>query len=279
MGESNIMGKDIKILVCAHKEARLPRHEYFYPIQVGAALSTNIFLPVQDNSGEDHISNKNPHYCELTAHYWAWKNLPCDIIGLNHYRRYFDFSRRFAYFSPDRSFIHADTFLKEEYQFPNLEKLLEDYDIILPPKRHYPYNVATQYAIFHIVNDLNILREVIHDLSPEYSEAFNTLMYHSNGYSGYNMFITPWEHFNGYSEWLFSILFELEKRVKLSAYPDQARLFGYLSERLINVYCIKNHLRIKYIPVIMPLDEEFHNPSNLHYSYRRLKNNLIYKFT
>jgi len=60
MGESNIMGKDIKILVCAHKEARLPRHEYFYPIQVGAALSTNIFLPVQDNSGEDHISNKNP---------------------------------------------------------------------------------------------------------------------------------------------------------------------------------------------------------------------------
>lgn len=94
-----------------------------------------------------------------------------------------------------------------------------------------------------------------------------------------NMFITPWEHFNGYSEWLFSILFELEKRVKLSAYPDQARLFGYLSERLINVYCIKNHLRIKYIPVIMPLDEEFHNPSNLHYSYRRLKNNLIYKFT
>lgn len=85
--------------------------------------------------------------------------------------------------------------------------------------------------------------------------------------------------FDEYSQWLFRVLFELEKRVKLSAYPDQARLFGYLSERLINVYCIRHRLKIKYVPVIMPLEETFQNPSNLLYTLRQLKNDLIYKLT
>lgn len=272
------MGKDIKILVCAHKESRLPAHEYFYPIQVGAALTHTRFFATSDNTG-DNISDKNPHFCELTAHYWAWKNLECDIIGLNHYRRFFDFYRPFPAFSPDRSFVDIDFFLKEPYRFPDLETLLNEYDIILPPKRHYPYNVATQYAVFHLINDLNLLKEVIQDVTPEYSEVFNTLMYHHNAYSGYNMFITSRAHFNEYSEWLFNVLFELEKRIKLSAYPDQARLFGYLSERLINVYCIKHRLKIKYIPVSMPLDDKFQNPSNLRYTLRRMKNDFIYKLS
>ncbi len=272
------MGKNIKILVCAHKDSRLPQHEYFCPIQVGASLTSARFFPVLDNTG-DNISDRNPHFCELTAHYWAWKNLKCDIIGLNHYRRFFDFHRPFPAFSPDRSFINIDSFLKETYRFPDLETLLNDYDIILSPKRHYPYNVATQYAIFHLVNDLNLLKEVIQHLTPEYAEAFHTFMYHCNAYSGYNLFITGRKHFDEYSQWLFSVLFELEKRVKLSAYLDQARLFGYLSERLINVYCIRHRLKIKYVPVIMPLEETFQNPSNLLYTLRRLKNDLIYKLT
>ena len=267
------MGKNIKILVCAHKDSRLPQHEYFCPIQVGASLTSARFFPVLDNTG-DNISDRNPHFCELTAHYWAWKNLKCDIIGLNHYRRFFDFHRPFPAFSPDRSFINIDSFLKETYRFPDLETLLNDYDIILSPKRHYPYNVATQYAIFHLVNDLNLLKEVIQHLTPEYAEAFHTFMYHCNAYSGYNMFITGRKHFDEYSQWLFSVLFELEKRVKLSAYPDQARLFGYLSERLINVYCIRHRLKIKYVPVIMPLEETFQNPSNLLYTLRRLSGKL-----
>lgn len=194
-------------------------------------------------------------------------------------------TKAIRYFQTDRTLTRIvsppliDSFLKETYRFPDLEALLNDYDIILSPKRHYPYNVATQYAIFHLVNDLNLLKEVIQHLTPEYAEAFHTFMYHCNAYSGYNMSITGRKHFDEYSQWLFSVLFELEKRVKLSAYPDQARLFGYLSERLINVYCIRHRLKIKYVPVIMPLEETFQNPNNLLYTLRRLKNDLIYKLT
>lgn len=269
---------DIKILVCTHKDAHLPENEYFFPIQAGAALHAPILGFTGDNTG-DNISEKNPHFCELTCHYWAWKNLKAEIVGLNHYRRFFDFERHWKSFSPDRSFTAID-YTYKPYYLPDLEKMLDtECDIILPPKRHYPYSVGTQYKVFHLVNDLNILREVITDLSPDYIPSFDRLMNKENGYSGYNMFITRWQHFDSYSEWLFKILFEVERRVKLSPYPDQARLFGYMSERLVNVYCMRHHLRVKYVPVIMPIEDDFRNPSNIRYLYRKLKNIFIFRIS
>ena len=80
---------DIKILVCCHKaDQQVPHHPLLYPIQVGAALSHTHFADfIHDDSG-DNISLKNARYCELTAQYWAWKNLNADYYGLFHYRRY-----------------------------------------------------------------------------------------------------------------------------------------------------------------------------------------------
>lgn len=269
---------NIKILICAHKECKLPKHPYFQPIQVGAAMAKKHFLPISDDTG-DNISNKNPHFCELTAHYWAWKNMKCDIIGLNHYRRYFNFKRRWASFSPDRSFCRTEEFFSKDYEFPDLTSLLAKYDMVLVPTRHYPYDVGTQYKVFHLVNDLNQLRDTVKEVSPEYLSAFDDLMNNHNAYSGYNMFITSWKHFDAYSEWMFKVLFRIEEKIPLSPYPDQARIFGYMSERLINAYCIRHKLRIKNVPVIMPIDEPFSNPSNALYTIRRLKNDFIYKMT
>lgn len=270
--------KNIKILICTHKEAELPRHEYFFPIQAGSAIAQKR-LPYQQDDIGDNISAKNRNYCELTAHYWAWKNLKdVDIIGLNHYRRYFDFYRKFKCISPDRSFADTKQFIKAGYKFPDIEHILDKYDIIMAKKRNVPYNLATQYCVYHIVEDLNTLRDTIGELTPDYLPAFETLM-HDNKMSFYNMFITKWKHFDGYSEWLFKILSEMEKRIKISPYPGQARIFGYFSERLINVYCIRHNLKIYHCPVIMPLDDykKDFNPSDLHYTLRMLKYKLSYK--
>lgn len=269
---------ETKIIICTHKEVVLPNHEYYLPIQAGTALSYNKMLYVHDDDGVN-ISDKNKNYCELTCHYWAWKNLKdVEIVGLNHYRRYFDFEKSFSRFAPDRSFISVDEFLSKPYMFPNLEKILNKYDIILPNTRNYPYSMATQYAVYHIVDDWNIMKGIITEMSPEYIPAFEKTMEHRNYSSNYNMFITKWKYFDEYSEWLFKILFEVEKRCKISEYPVQSRIFGYMSERLINVYCEYRHLRIKHVPLIVPIDgiNPSINPNFLKYNWWKFRNNLAY---
>ena len=37
----------------------------------------------------DNIDNMNPWYCEITGLYHLWKNDKDDVVGLEHYRRYF----------------------------------------------------------------------------------------------------------------------------------------------------------------------------------------------
>lgn len=74
-------------MVAAHKPYWMPQDDVYMPIHVGCEGKESIGF-TGDNTG-DNISAKNPHYCELTALYWAWKNLQADYTGLVHYRRYF----------------------------------------------------------------------------------------------------------------------------------------------------------------------------------------------
>ncbi len=266
------------IFICAHKKVDLPRHPYFLPIQAGAAQHDLIKGFQPDNEG-DNISIKNPHFCELTCHYWAWKNLKdVDIIGLNHYRRYFDFQKKWPKFAADKRFISTELFLKQKYHFPDLNKLLKEYDIILPTPRHWRVSNTEQYAEYHIAKDWEILRQIIKERSTQYIPAFERTMDHSNISVGYNMFITKWNIFNIYSKWLFNILFEVERRVPPINDPIQSRIYGYMSERLINVFCYHHKLRILHIPLIMPLDKynKNDNISNCHSIYRNLLNDFCY---
>ena len=110
--------KSIKVLICSHKLMELPFHEFFLAIQGGVAVS-ECSLPYQSDNTGVNISNKNKSYCELTCHYWAWKNLKdVDIVGLNHYRRYFDFEKSFSRLAPDRCFISTDKFDLQKCQMP-----------------------------------------------------------------------------------------------------------------------------------------------------------------
>lgn len=275
------MSSNIKIFICAHKEVPLPQHPYFLPIQAGAALHDYISGYQPDDEG-DNISVKNPHFCELTCHYWAWKNFKnVDIIGLNHYRRYFDFQKKWPQFSADKRFVATKDFLKQDYQFLDLDNILQEYDIILPVARHWRVSNTQQYGDYHIAKDWEMLRQIIKDRSPQYMPAFEKTMDHSNKAVGYNMFITHWNNFDAYSEWLFDILFEVERRVPPIDDPIQSRIYGYMSERLINVFCKNHHLKIKHIPLIMPLENyrESLNISNFQATYRRITNDIKYRLT
>lgn len=65
------------------------------------------------------------------------------------------------------------------------------------------------------------------------------------------MFVMKKVLFDKYCSWLFSILFELEKRIDISSYNQyEARVCGFISERLFNVWLEKQLLKIKEVPVI-----------------------------
>jgi hypothetical protein len=58
------------------------------------------------------------------------------------------------------------------------------------------------------------------------------------------MFIMKKELFHCYAEWLFSILYEVEKHLRLSPYHYAQRVFGFMGEILLPLFCYHNHLRI-----------------------------------
>ena len=89
MGLNNM---DIKVIIAAHKKYRMPKDKLYLPIHAGAEGKDDIGFK-KDNTGKN-ISKKNPFFCELTALYWAWKNLDADYIGLVHYRRHLTLKKK-----------------------------------------------------------------------------------------------------------------------------------------------------------------------------------------
>ena len=77
-----------RMLVACHKAAEVPCDDFYLPVHVGHARNP-VDLGFQPDDNGPNISHLNHRYCELTAVYWAWKNLDADVVGLSHYRRYF----------------------------------------------------------------------------------------------------------------------------------------------------------------------------------------------
>lgn len=218
----------MKIFIAAHKKSLFPNYDYYVPIQVGTDINGIIDeFKIRDNT-LDNISKKNKNYCELTAMYWIWKNIDDDIIGLTHYRRYF-------YKKPYHNTL--DNVLSKD----EIIDILKNKKIIVPNKKYFfKNNLYHQYRIIHNVSDLEKCKQIIIEKYPDYINSFDKVFKRKWMYS-YNMFIASKSIMNEYFNWLFNILFELEKRVDISEYNQyNQRIFGFLSERLFNVWIDKN---------------------------------------
>ena len=103
-----------------------------------------------------------------------------------------------------------------------------------------PHSVGQKYADSHFIADLFVARKAVAELHPAYLAAFDFVM-NSNRLSPYNMFVGRKEVMNGYCDWVFSILFKLERLIPYRFYNAyQERVFGFLAERLFNVWLVEN---------------------------------------
>lgn len=215
----------------------------YTPLLVGANKNVNPDHFLQDNEGKN-ISNKNPSFCELTGLYWMWKNKADQTIGLSHYRRYFS-----KYANPNQLFF--STLVKGKVMpvaISKLDHLLKEYDwIVAKPQIGGEGTLWQQFAHFHHEKDMEVVRQVIAELTPEYLSAFNNVMGQQQA-SFYNMFYTSKAELDNYASWVFRILFEVEERVDISKYDTyQQRLFGFLGERLLNVWLSQRDAKLKYL--------------------------------
>ena len=228
-----------EVYVISHKEYKMPQDKIYCPLQVGKAPQITGYL--RDDSGEN-IASKNPNYCELTGQYWAWKNRQADVKGLVHYRRLFTNGQN-PYGSKESKY---NKLLDEE----TLATLLQQYDLILPKKRNYYIETLwSHYEHSHNIEGLEVTREVIAEKYPAYLSAFEQVMKRKKAHM-FNMMIAKSEIFDEYSAWLFDILFEVEKRVDISDYsPSEARIFGYISELLLDVWIEVNRPKYCELPV------------------------------
>lgn len=225
----------VKILVACHKPGKVFSNDVYIPIHVGRTVSQykeEMKDMIGDDTG-DNISEKNLFFSELTAQYWAWKNLDSEYIGLCHYRRYFE----------------------KEITLKNVDDLLgQKYDMILAPLLGDPMKIGDRLVKSTCSEDTYIFVQCLKKVSPEYYDVAMEVL-SGNAESPFNMFVMRKELFDSFATWQFRILFEMEKYVKPSGYSRMKRLYGYMSEMMLTTYARYHKLRVKYLPIVSMLGE------------------------
>ena len=241
---------EVQVIVATHKPYRMPEDRVYLPLQVGAAGKPSLGFR-RDDEGEN-ISAKNANWCELTGLYWAWRNLKSAAVGIAHYRRHFR----------GRAGIACGA---------EIAAALERADVILPRKRNYFIETTySQYVHAHHAIDLDLTRQILVERHPEYVAAFDATMKATKGHR-FNMFVMKRQRFDAYCEWLFDVLFELERRLDISSYsPYDARVFGFVSERLLDVWIVTNGVGFVEFPVVH-LESQVWPRKALMFLWRKLK--------
>ncbi|OUJ12275.1 DUF4422 domain-containing protein [Acetobacter okinawensis] len=273
----------IELYIAAHKNFEQSFDDTFIPIHVGSKSSSNDFCPIKDCTGEN-ISEKNDTFCELTALYWMWKNTQNqDFIGLLHYRRHLNFS-----FSRKRSnewgvieypVIDERYILENSLDHHGVLTCIDDNDIILPEKWDVR-NAGSTSMLDHYqrgkYQHLDDYLEALNILKEKYPAYHPFSLKVNNSTEGYftNIFIVNRNFFNQYCSWLFDILFELEKRIDISEYSVQEkRVFGYISEWLLNIFIEKYKHDNKNIKIKEIQRTFVKNPSPICYPKPSFKKN------
>lgn len=226
----------IKIFVCSHLNNQnlvktCKQHDFLQPLQVGCDTNDKYEGYLYDDDC-DNISSLNPYYCELTGHYWVWKNQTADYYGFFHYRRFLDFNQTNNIYTFENSFEHLST----KYNYQNASEIIRNYDIIIPKKEKFYTDVYNHYknADNHFIEDFELAISITQKLYPDFANIIDDYLANDELYIG-NIFIMKHEIFQDYSSWLFTILTEFDKLIT----SKNPRANGFIAERLLGIYITK----------------------------------------
>jgi hypothetical protein len=237
------------IFIVAHKDFNNSLTNPIYKILADdpTQLKNNYSLHIlYTNKGK--LFKKRKSYAEMSKLYYVYElykngTLSSKYIGLNHYRRYFDFMD----------------------EIPDFDKIFESYDIILPYKSLFNVSLEFQYCSAHLCKVLHEVINIIKEIKPEYYQTAIESLDAKDGYF-FNMFIMKKEDFFKYCEFIYDIFFEFDRRHNFTTdkdiinylesffskeiIPIQIRIQGFLSERLSSIFFKHNFKKIKNFPLI-----------------------------
>lgn len=223
---------------------------------------------IGDDTG-DNISSLNRKYCELSAHYWAWKNYEQlgdpDYIGFMHYCRLFILSRKDQ--GEKRIFLPMLTKKMIENYLCSFDYSIEDYDMIIPHwLESYKFSVKrTAYqwernppAQCRVIdrNPGNIgLEEALHCIKIHHPKYLQTAQEYLSGKMCFqwSMFICRKDIFFDYASFIFDVLQKVEQVIDDQHFcVADSRYLGYLGEHLTGIYILKKiqeDARVLHLPI------------------------------
>ena len=87
-------------------------------------------------------------------------------------------------------------------------------------------------------------------MSDEYAAAWCDVMKRRSGHR-FNMFIMKKEYADKYLEWLFGTLAKIEEKLNIEDWSvSEKRVYGYLAERLLDVWLTANDCTYKEISCV-----------------------------
>jgi hypothetical protein len=203
--------------------------------------SKNKFLPLDDirekflideKHESDNIDFLNPWYCELTGLYYLWKHVDDDIVGLEHYRRYF---------------VNSKNKLLSENE---IRKLLQDCDILCKREPYSKYRPVKTWLIKNgkWLEMQKFLLFCKHYVGEDYYSLCCNFLdgdYHCLG----NMCICRKELLNEYCEFIFDILESYILAENYFKREMSKRIIGYFTEFLFGAWLIYKQKKVKFINI------------------------------
>lgn len=239
-----------ELLICCHRQYEtIP--PLWKPIQCGASLGAHIDGAICDDEGEN-ISGKNREYCELTAHYYAWKNINADYYGFCHYRRFFGVEN-----CTKRPYLALGK-LKEKDKTKLLgdsgywTRTIQSSDIIAPCPEDMGLAAREHYITsrYHYTEDLQLFLDILAKHAPFIMDTAAEYLSQSKQYFC-NMFIMKDELFEEYCNILFPVLAEFDEKKVMHGDFQSDRTNGYLAELYTGIficYCRKKGKKLKELP-------------------------------
>lgn len=190
--------------------------------------SKNKFLPL-DNIREkflidqkhdgDNLDFLNPWYCELTGLYYLWKHVDDDIVGLEHYRRYF---------VNDRNQLLSEKEIRDLLTDNDIICKRQGYSFRRPPITWFRDNRK-------LIDIQKFLCFVKHYVGQEYYDACLKHLNSDHHLLG-NMFICKKELIDEYCDFIFDVTLKFVEAERYFGRKLTPRIIGYFTEFLFGAY-------------------------------------------